>query len=36
MEANFAFQQSRSLNTQLLSGDGVKTVFPVLNTEDVI
>ena len=36
MEANFAFQQSRGLDTQLLDGNGLKAVFPVLNTEDII
>lgn len=36
MEANFAFQQSKGVATQLLDGDGLKALFPALNTTDII
>jgi glycine/D-amino acid oxidase-like deaminating enzyme len=36
MEGNFAFQQRMGVNTQLLDGAALKTLYPVLNTEDII
>lgn len=36
MEANFAFQQKKGVDTQLLTGPELKEVFPVLNTGDII
>ena len=36
MEANFAFQQRMGVDTQLLDGRGLKALYPVLNTGDVV
>lgn len=36
MQANFAFQQSKGVATQLLDGGGLKALFPPLNTTDIL